>query len=93
MAKLKLGIDCEPGTPRPELYARTVFTKLETAYIEPYSKLFGAWEWLIPCTKEQWEATLPWLKPHLQELYEQGRIRGAMWEFIEEEDTVNEKEC
>lgn len=83
---LYFGIDCEPGTPRPDTHAKVVFDRLGIEPVEPYNKFFGAWEWNVPCTREQYDSLFAgeakWMKATMNNLYESGRIRGAQWNFI-----------
>lgn len=76
--KVVFGIDCEPCTPRPDVYAKDIFAMLNKEYQEPYSKMFGAWEWEVEvdncCDIEQ---KLNCIHERFETLYNQGYIRGA----------------
>lgn len=83
---MTLGIDCAPGTPRPDRYARIVFDKLKIEYNEPISKCFGAWTWEIDVESDKYTAIKPWLKEYMNELVHKGSIRGAQWDFTGEDE-------
>ena len=83
--KIYFGIDCAPGTPRPEIYAKRVFEKLGVESVTPYSKCFGAWEWNIELDDTfDFDSFSSWMKSEMDRLYNTGNIRGAQWGKIKE---------
>lgn len=83
--KIYFGIDCAPGSIRPDVYAERVFDKLGVEPIEAYSKLFGVWEWKVTVSEDfDYEDFKKWMKTEMDRLYEMGYIRGAQWDKVEE---------
>lgn len=81
--KIYFGIDCAPGAIRPDVYASGVFKKLGVSPVEPYSKLFGAWEWQVTVDDEfNFKEFNSWMKQEMDTLYAKGSIRGAQWDTI-----------
>lgn len=78
------GIDCDPFQQRPDVYAKAVFDKLGVAEIEPYSKMFGAWQWNVKknMTEEEWKEVNTWMKSEMDRLYGNDKIRGAQWDKL-----------
>lgn len=91
--RLVLEIDCAPGEPRPDVYAREVFNTIGKEYAEPNSKFFGNWTWFIDIEKEPWEKAKDTVGAYLKKLYNAGKIRYASWEFQDrtEDDIADEK--
>ena len=81
---IDFGIDCAPGSPRPDTFAGSVFEYLGVEYHEPYNKFFGAWEWNVDVnmTDKEWDTFDKWMKEKMDNLYENGRIRGARWQKV-----------
>lgn len=75
------GIDCDPFQQRPNDYAMRVFEYLDIAYEEPYSKLFGAWQWNVEAEIEDKEEFEEWIKEYMDNLYNRDKIRGARWDI------------
>lgn len=83
--KIYFGIDCAPGTPRPNVYAERVFEKLGVESVDAYSKVFGAWEWQVEVDDNfDFDDFKSWMKNEMDKLYNSGNIRGAQWDKIEE---------
>lgn len=78
--RIYFGIDCAPGTPRPDVRAKSVFERLGVEPIEPYNKFFGAWQWNVQVADDfDFENFSAWIKEYTEWLYEEGLIRGAEW--------------
>lgn len=77
----RFGIDCDPYQERPSVYAKDIFEKAGLEYIEPVSKLFGAWTWRIKknMTNDEWKELKEFMNNHFIELYEGGKIRGSVF--------------
>ena len=76
---ISFGVDCYPGSPRPDAYAKKVFEYLGLEYINPYSMVFGAWEWEVSIDEDKYHDFDKWMRETMDALYESGRIRGARW--------------
>lgn len=74
------GIDCDPFQQRPDTYAMVVFDKIGLNYFEPKSKVFGAWSWKVnkEMTAMEWKELDSFMEKHFNELYDSGKIRGAV---------------
>ena len=79
---INLNIDCAPGSPRPDGYAKVVFEYLGIEYTEPISKFFGNWIWHIPVDEVKYDKELPWISDYLKRLYSRGSIRYAGWDLL-----------
>lgn len=79
MCTVNVGIDCAPGSPRPDSYIGKVFEKFGVTPSEPISKCFGAWTWEFESTEQTYRDNKVWLKEYMDGLYNSGRIRGAEW--------------
>lgn len=77
--KISFVIDCAPGSPRPDVYARKVFDYLGIEYINPISKFFGAWTWCVEISESKYEDFSDWMQETMDDLYKRGHIRGAQW--------------
>ena len=94
---INIEIDCSPGSTRPGNYFKqiiTIISKNELEYIstfgkkllnnpiEPVSKRFGNWEWVIPLTEEEIGVSTEIkfiFQKILTDLYNSGAIRFASW--------------
>lgn len=76
---LVLGIDCAPGTPRPDVYIQSLGNcfGINTENTHPVSQAFGAWSWEFSLQKEQFKAGIETCINTAEELYHSGKIRGA----------------
>jgi hypothetical protein len=94
---INIEIDCAPGSTRPGNYFKQIITiisnneleyistfgkKLLNNPIEPVSKRFGNWEWVIPLTEEEIRFSKEIhdiFQKNLTDLYNSGAIRYASW--------------
>lgn len=77
-----IGIDCEPGSPRPDTFIKNAVDLIKSDVIieEPVNKFFGAWTWNIAgISDEEYTQAKPRLEEYFDRLYMSGRIRGAEW--------------
>ena len=73
--KRTMYIDCEPGMPRPDVYAKVIFQNiLKRPYQEDNCRLFGCWTWenVEMTEKERKEAF-----KYLEKEYYEDNIRYA----------------
>lgn len=81
-----IGIDCAPGTPRPDQYIQKLCDIVHAKEVtSPYSKSFGAWSWKVLIPKGMFAIKKKEFKKQADELYTKGRIRGAVWGLVNEE--------
>lgn len=83
---LYVGIDCAPGAPRPDQYIQFFEEMFGVKFGATASRLFGAWQWYVEITdptkgKDFYESKEQEIKQHMDDLYAQGRIRGAEWDW------------
>jgi hypothetical protein len=81
--KCELGIDCEPGDPRPGHFFPKLLkgTGLAVADFDPPSKLFGAWSWTLKPSAEKralFIAKRPVFERRILRWLDQKVIRGAL---------------
>jgi hypothetical protein len=84
---LEIGIDCEPGSIRPEAYISSVVKPLNIKEIpETSSRFFGAWIWHFKVDEDKYEEVKEEIRNIIRGLNSSGMIRGAQWGILEDDD-------
>lgn len=88
---LYIGIDCEPGPIRPDDILETLMAGINIAGVnlnaEPTAKWFGAWKWTWLVEREDYKKHEAEIKSRLNQLFNNGYIRGAEWGILEDDET------
>jgi hypothetical protein len=73
-------LDCAPGFPRPGDLLPALLKGTSVEPREPVSKFFGCWQWdYCDIPPAEWQQVQKTVKPRIEALYAQGRIRYGSW--------------
>lgn len=78
MSIRRIGLDCEPCTPRPDSYIEEVIEGTPLKEGKIVSKLFGAWIWEFEIDEEEWDKIEPTICERIEKLYADNKIRGGV---------------